>query len=132
MSKITKRFLIIDDDRISNYLTKMIIQKSFKEVEVIDFNLAEEALLFIKDDAINNPNHEKTTLFIDINMPTLSGWEFLEAFALFDEEIIEKYNIYILSSSINDSDINLAKENQFVIDFIEKPINKSKLTKIFS
>lgn len=132
MIQITKRFLLIDDDRINNYITKMILQKTFEGVEVIDFIDAEVGLEFIKSEPKNIVINEKTTLFLDINMPTLSGWEFLEAFALFDEEIKNQYNIYILSSSINISDINLANENHFVLDFIEKPVNKVKLVKLFS
>ena len=64
-------------------------------------------------------------------MPYLSGWEFLEAFDLFDTAIKEQYDIYILSSSVAQNDIDLAKENPYVIDFIEKPLNKAKLTTLF-
>lgn len=132
MTQLTKRFLIIDDDRINNFLTKMVLQKSFKDIEVIVFTSPEEGLEFIKSEYKNDNITEKTTLFLDINMPTLSGWEFLEAFTLFEESIQKKFNIYIFSSSINDCDIKLAKENKLVSDFIEKPVNKDKLAKMFN
>lgn len=132
MIDITKRFLLIDDDKINNFITKMILEKSFEGIEVIAFTDAEEGLKFIKSESKNSAMDEKITLFLDINMPTLSGWEFLEAFALIDDEIRKQYNIYILSSSINLGDINLANENQFVLDFIEKPVNKDKLAKMFN
>lgn len=131
MTQITKRFLLVDDDPVNNYLTKIILKKSFEEVHVNDFTIPEDALEFIKSGPSHNPPYGKTTLLLDINMPSISGWEFLEAFELFDASIKEQYNIYILSSSVNLSDINLAKENQLVLDFIEKPLNKAKLVKIF-
>lgn len=131
MTQITKRFLLVDDDPLNNYLTKMILKKSFEPVQVIDFTIPEDGLEFMKSGPSHIPPDEKTTLFLDINMPTLSGWEFLEAFEHFDASIKEKYTIYILSSSVNISDLNLAKANPLVVDFIEKPLNKAKLVKIF-
>lgn len=131
MTQITKQFLLVDDDPVNNYLTKMILKKSFEEVHVNDFTIPEDALEFIKSGPSHNPPDGKTTLFLDINMPSISGWEFLEALELFEASIKEQYNIYILSSSVDPKDINRAKENQLVLDFIEKPLNKTKLVKIF-
>lgn len=81
---------------------------------------------------ILNKSFTETTLFLDINMPTMSGWEFLEAFERFDALIKEQYNIYILSSSVNIGDINAAKANPLVIGFLEKPLNQGMLAKIFN
>jgi CheY-like chemotaxis protein len=131
MTQVTNRFLLVDDDPLNNYLTKMILKKSFEGAYVKDFTIPEEGLEFIKTEPRHTPSGEKTILFLDINMPTLTGWEFLEAFEHFDASIKEQYDIYILSSSVNISDLNLAKENPLVLDFIEKPLNKAKLVKIF-
>ncbi len=132
MTKITKRFLLIDDDPLNNFVTKMILKKSFEKVHVNDFAIPEDGLKFIKSEPCHNPPDGKTTLFLDINMPTISGWEFLEAFELFDSLIKEQYNIYILSSSVDPKDINRAKANPLVIDFIEKPLNKAMLIKMLA
>ncbi len=131
MAEMIKRFLLVDDDPINNYLSKIIIKKSFEEVHITDFTIPEDALDFIESVANDHPSGEKIAIFLDINMPTMSGWEFLEAFELFDVSIKEQYHIYILSSTINHNDINLAKENCLVIDFLEKPLNQSMLHKIF-
>jgi response regulator RpfG family c-di-GMP phosphodiesterase len=132
MKPALKRFLLIDDDALNNLLTKMILKKSFENVLINDFTVPEDGLDFIKSEQSQGPPDEKTTLFLDINMPTLSGWEFLKALELFDTPVKEQYNTYILSTSINLSDIKLAKENPSVIDFIEKPLNKESLSKIFA
>ncbi|MET6990935.1 response regulator [Sediminicola arcticus] len=131
MTLITKRFLLVDDDPLNNYITKKTLKKSLGEVHIIDFTNPENGLEFIRSQPVHNPTNGKTTLFLDINMPVISGWEFLEAFELFDISIKEQYNIYILSSSIDPNEINLAKGNPLVCDFIEKPLNEAKLVKIF-
>ncbi len=131
MTEIKKRFLLVDDDPINNSLTKMILKKSFEELHINEFTDPEEGLKFMKSEPCHNPPDGKTTLFLDINMPTISGWEYLEAFELFDDSIKEQYNIYILSSSVDPKDINRAKENPLVIDFIEKPLKKATLRKMF-
>ncbi len=131
MTKPIKRFLIIDDDPINNSLSKMVLKKSFGEVHINDFIIPEEGLEFIESETVPHSPDTKTTLFLDINMPTISGWEFLEKFEIFNASIKEQYNIYILSSLVNTSDINRAKENSLVVDFIEKPLSKTKLLNIF-
>jgi response regulator RpfG family c-di-GMP phosphodiesterase len=131
MKPILKRFLLVDDDPINNLLTKMMLKKSFENVLIHDFTVPEDGLGYIKSEPSHNPLDGKTTLFLDINMPTLSGWEFLKALELFDTSIKERYNTYMLSSSINLNDINLAKEHPYVKGFIEKPLNKTSLSKIF-
>jgi CheY-like chemotaxis protein len=132
MTKIKKRFIIIDDDNISNLLTKMVLQKAFKGAEVIVFTVPEEGLTFIKSDSNSIHNYEKTILLLDINMPTLTGWEFLEEFKLFNKTIKKHFQIYIHSSSIKATDRKLAKENQLVLDYIEKPFNKDMFLKLLS
>jgi CheY-like chemotaxis protein len=131
MTQLTKRFLLVDDDPLNNSLTKIILKKVLGEVHINDFTLPEDGLEFINSRASHNILDGKTTLFLDLNMPYLSGWDFLEEFDLFEASIKDQYNIYILSSSINLNDINLAKENTYVIDFIEKPLDSAKLIKIF-
>jgi CheY-like chemotaxis protein len=131
MTQLTKRFLLVDDDPINNSLTKIILKKVLGEVHINDFTHPEDGLEFINSGASHHILDGKTTLFLDLNMPYLSGWDFLEEFDLFKASIKEQYNIYILSSSINLNDINLAKENTYVIDFIEKPLDSAKLIKIF-
>lgn len=126
------QFLIIDDDKTTNFLTKMTIKKSFGEAEIVEFTDPEEALEYIETQFVKEPHTRKTILFLDINMPILTGWEFLEKFEIFAETIKMQFNIYILSSSIDHTDIQLAKQNSLVIDFIEKPLSKTILGKIFA
>ncbi len=131
MKQMKKKFLLIDDDSINNYLSIMILENTFQELLVYDFTIPENGLEFIKSELNLSPLNGKTTLFLDINMPTMSGWEFLEEFELLDASIKEQYNIYILSSSLNPKDIDRADANPLVKGFIEKPLNEATLLKIF-
>jgi len=132
MTPSTPQFLIVDDDKLNNFLTRMAIKKSFEEAEIIEFIASEEALTYMEKEFTKNPDTKKATLFLDINMPTVTAWEFLEKFDTFAEAIKMQFDIYILSSSIDLMDIQRAKNHPLVLDFIEKPLNKTILAKLFS
>jgi len=131
MTKTAKRFILVDDDPLNNFLSKLAIQKTLGNVEVNDFSIPELALEYIETEFKDNQMEEKTTLFLDINMPTLTGWEFLDKLDTFIESIKNQLTIYILSSTVNPSDYERATTNPLVIDIIEKPLNKTVLIKIF-
>ncbi len=130
MTPSAKRFLLVDDDPLTNFLSKKILGQIFGEVEIKDFVNPELALEYIETEFENKQSEEKVTLFLDINMPNLTGWEFLEKFETFKDSIKNQFNIYMLSSSVDSADIKRSKLNPLVIDFIEKPLNKSIVTKI--
>jgi response regulator RpfG family c-di-GMP phosphodiesterase len=131
MTQIIKRFLLVDDNPLSNLLAKRTLKNVPGEICVNDFISPEDGLEFIESEPCHNPPDGKTTLFLDLNMPTMTAWEFLEKFETFDASIKEQYTIYILSSSVDPRDINRAKSNPLVLDFIEKPLNKATLLKLF-
>jgi len=127
-----KKIVIVDDDPQNNSISKMALKKVLGEVEVTEFIIPERGLEYIE---INFPQKlviDRVTLFLDLNMPTMTGWEFLEKFKSFAEPVKMQFDIYILSSSINPKDIERAKGNPDVVDFIEKPLNRASLLKIFS
>jgi len=131
MTRITKRFILVEDDELSNFISKRALKLSLGKIHIDDFTIPENGLEFIKSRSSHASHDGKTTIFLDINMPTLTGWEFLDEFELFDQSIKDQYNIYILSSSVNIDDINRAKINPLVVDFIEKPLNKAAVVKLF-
>ncbi|MFN6945555.1 MAG: response regulator [Cytophagaceae bacterium] len=132
MTKSAKRFLIVDDDPLNNFLSKMVLKMSFGEVEVKDFLIPELALEYIETEFEHNQHQEIVILFLDINMPTLTGWDFLDKFKVFTEPLKNQFTIYMLSSSIDPADIQRAQLNPLVKDFIEKPLSRDILAKIFS
>lgn len=131
MATSRKRFLIVDDDPQNNILSKMALKRSLGDVEVITFHVPEPALEYIHSEFKDNDKDEKTTIFLDINMPTMTAWEFLKEFDTFKEALKKQFDIYILSSSVDPTDIQQAKTNSLVVDFIEKPLNKKTLVRLF-
>ena len=116
-----KRFIVIDDDPINNLLCTKNIKKSVEDADVITFTEAEIGLNYIKSN-FSDPNAENVVLFLDINMPTMSGWEFMEEFHNVNPEIKDHVSIYILSSSVSEVDKQKAKVDPDVIDYLEKPL----------
>mgnify|MGYP006183227251 CR=1 FL=1 len=104
--KAIKHFLIIDDDRQNNFLTEMALKKSFAAVTVMVFMDPTVALQHIENN-FPLPSAERVTIILDINMPTMSGWEFIEKLKTLPDSITEQFSIYMLSSSIDPTDISL-------------------------
>ena len=102
-----------------------------KVLEISPYLDPEIALLDIKARCEADSDKPDTCLFLDLNMPKMTGWEFLEVFQDLDEEVKSCFRIYILTSSIED--FSAEKERfPFVAGFISKPLKKDILQEIFS
>ncbi|UPT68874.1 MAG: response regulator [Sphingobacteriales bacterium JAD_PAG50586_3] len=124
-----QRFLLIDDDPSNNLLTKISIKKVIDNAEVIAHTMPEAGIQYIIDEYAANP--VQTVLFLDINMPTLSGWDVLDKFAEIPELIVPNFTIYVLSSSVDPSDKAKAASNNLVAGYLEKPLSREVLKSMF-
>lgn len=131
MSKILPRFFVVDDDPINNKICKLIICDSIPDAEVTSFTDPETGLAFLRSE-FSKSSVGTAILFLDINMPTMTGWEFLELYEQEDTIIKDRLSIYILSSSVNPKDWEKAKCNPHILDFIEKPLSEEVLLKIIN
>lgn len=112
---------LVDDDPINNLINRRILDKIGIGEFIEEFVSAQEALEKIKQ----LPKKDSLLIFLDINMPVLNGWEFLEKYsALFPER---KDRIVILSSSIDYQDRQKAFEYPIVSGFLEKPLSLEKI-----
>ena len=116
-----KRIVLIDDDATTNYLNKMIIERSDLVDEVLTFDSAEEALTFFNQS--NSP--EDALVLLDINTPIMNGWQFLDQYGAMERNKSNK--IVLLTSSINPSDKQLADEKINVVDYMSKPLSVDML-----
>lgn len=112
-----KGIVVIDDDPVSLFLTSELILHAIEEVELHTFQRANDALHFL-----NNAQNELLVL-LDLNMPVMNGWEFLDACINFGIKV----EVYILSSSVNPSDISKSKSYPQVTKFLSKPLNTNDL-----
>jgi CheY-like chemotaxis protein len=115
------KYILVDDDDLCNKISCMILEDAFDDLEIQVFSKPKEALEFIEREYAKNLG--QTILFLDINMPRIDGWQFLEQYEKFSEEVKQQINIYMLSSSIYSKDRIKAEANKNVKGFISKPLN---------
>ena len=116
------RFIIIDDDEINNKICTMAIDKMATGSYVQTFRDPFEGFNRIVSE-YSNPNEDFTAvLFLDISMPGMDAWEFLDRFDKLDASIKNRMEIYVLSSSDDKRDMNRALENKNVVDYLVKPV----------
>lgn len=128
--KILKHVLLIDDDQIINLINTRIIQVS-KQVENISaVTGGEEALAALQNIINTDVSIFPEFIFLDINMPEMDCWEFLDKLALFPAEQLQKCKVVILTSSIDLFDIRKAKKNPLVFEYITKPLNIEKISMV--
>jgi CheY-like chemotaxis protein len=121
--------MIIDDNAIDLYITKRLIIKNNFGKKVLEYAAAEEALKYLKD-------HQESQymlpqiIFIDIYMPVMSGFEFMEAYDKLPNLLKKNCMVFIISSSIDESDIARSIKDKNITAFQVKPISKAFLESI--
>ena len=106
-----------------------MIQRYQPSEGVIEFSNGLDAINFFK--APHADEEIPELIFLDINMPVMNGWEFMEEFVKIRSTIQKKIDIYILSSSTDSIDIQKAKSNPEITDYIVKPLTPDLLKNIF-
>ncbi len=128
MKKI-KKVLVIDDDQINNIIFEKLASISDFAEEVVTCLSAVDGLDYlqkIQKDQEEPPN----LIFLDIRMPIVNGWEFLERFKKLDTVYFKDVLVYMLTSSSDQSDVNKAKNFSIVTDYIVKPLAVETLNEI--
>jgi len=123
--------MIIDDNAIDLYVTSRMILKNNFSKKVLEFSLAQNALQYLQDNQ-NNTALLPQVLLVDIYMPMMSGFEFMEAYDKLPDTFKNNSKTYIVSSSLDENDISRAKNDRNITAFHEKPVNKDFLDSIGS
>jgi CheY-like chemotaxis protein len=127
MMKTPSQFIVVDDDPVNNLVCKFAISSYASAASIHLFTNPELALAWIKDAYHSGTDQEKTILFLDINMPVMSGWEFLDEFSEFPDTYHAKITIFILSSSIDPEDKQKAASHPLVSGYFSKPLRKETI-----
>lgn len=126
-----KTILCVDDDPITLMLCKKVILKAEFSKDVLFANNGQEAFDFFQSLVSKKNNAEEYQLpqliFLDLNMPIMNGWEFLESFKDHFSNEFAQTKVIILSSTIDPSDYNKAKQYDVVSHFLSKPITVEML-----
>ena len=126
-----KKVMIIDDNSIDLYVTSRMITKNIFGKEVIECISAEEALQYLKANE-NNISALPEIILVDIYMPLMSGFEFMEEYDKLSPTLKNHCRAFILSSSIDELDMTRAENDKNVVSFQVKPITKQFLESINS
>jgi len=121
-----KTLTLVDDDDVFVFLTTKAIEQTNLVDLIKVFGNGLDALNFLKENK-NNITALPEIIILDLSMPILNGWQFLEEFTKLNPTLGRKITIYICSSSISPDDIMRAKAIAEVTDYIIKPVTKDKL-----
>ena len=132
MGRIGK-ILLIDDDEVTCYINRSILEdmEVAKQIESVHDGM--QALQYVKGKFIGtaNPHYEIDLLFLDLNMPVMNGFEFLEELNKANDIDTSRLRIIILTSSANKKDAEMATlYNELVSGYITKPLKEEKLKEL--
>jgi CheY-like chemotaxis protein len=122
---------IIDDDHICQFISDKVIEHSGIAHTVLKFYNGKEALLFFKSH-LEAADQLPRLILLDLNMPVVNGWEFLDQFKDFHFPGDYRPLIYIFSSSSHTEDIQKSKEYPIITGYIVKPLTEHSIQKIMA
>lgn len=114
---------LIDDDDIQNLINTKIIELVDDEIQTMAFEGGERALDYLKNNELDLPK----LILLDINMPRMNGWEFVEKYEALGLDI----PVYIVTSSINKQDQEKSASYKTIKGFISKPLTRDSVSEIF-
>lgn len=119
---------IVDDNEVNNFICESLINVALPEVKVTCFTEAQNAL----ENLGTAPNADNRIMLVDVNMPIMNGWQFLDGYRAMSEQIQQSNVIYMLTSSIAKYDLEIAENYTFLQGFMSKPLTKDLILKMYA
>lgn len=127
----TPLVMLVDDNDIDLFLNKKFLRVAGITDNTISFNSALEALNYLKHNA-NFPEKIPSIILLDIQMPIINGFQFLELFEEVPQHVREATSIYMLSSTTDPVDIERAQDSHNVVNILCKPLDPMALKTVLS
>ncbi|MBW1297294.1 response regulator [Aquimarina litoralis] len=129
MDTLIDCILLIDDDKPTNFFNSTILSKhhSFTNIHV---KQSGKAALEYLEEVGKGTALKPTLIFLDLNMPAMNGWEFLDEYAKLSQDITNDITIIILTTSSDSKDIENSKTNILVKDLVNKPLSFPTLNSV--
>jgi CheY-like chemotaxis protein len=125
MANCFKTCLLIDDNYIDNFVTRKILEASSFAEKIIVVRTATEAINALRDGSI-----KPDVIFLDVRMPMMGGFEFLEEYENIDIDNKSGIKIFMLSSSLDPLDMRKSSDNKYITQFIHKPLTQKALEEL--
>jgi two-component SAPR family response regulator len=120
-----KTCLLIDDNYIDNFVTRKILENSKFAETIIVYQSPTDAIKALNDGGI-----KPDVIFLDVRMPQMTGFEFLQEFEAIPMDNKEKVKIFMLSSSLDPTDMSNSLNNKYVTQFLHKPLTQEALEEL--
>lgn len=121
-----RTIFLIDDDPLTNYIHRRVIASKYA-FNIVEFTDPVKALETLQQYTPAEADQLPEIIFVDINMPHMDGWEFLEAFQKLPDFVLAKCDVIMLSSTINQREIERARTYGVVKEFVSKPLSLDTL-----
>lgn len=115
--------MLVDDDPMSNTYSALVVKKQNPNTEVVTFNSGTSALKYLKEEA----NPKPAIILLDLNMPVMNGWDFMEEYEKLNLEI----EVVVVTSSNDYEDRNRTRSFNRIIDYFVKPITVENIRRLF-
>jgi CheY-like chemotaxis protein len=122
--------LLIDDNDVDNYITRQMLLKNKVAGNIVVQSSAMDALKYLQSN-LNEPVNYPDYIFLDIRMPEMDGFDFLNEYAKFPVSITNHCIIFMLTSSADQNDILRAAQNPLVKKYLNKPLSHQVLSEIW-
>ncbi len=129
MKKKLNCILLIDDDESTNFINKRVVEKSGYSEKCIAVQGGQAALDYLQSKE-DGKYPQPDLIFLDINMPAMNGWEFLDEYRKLDKEIQGRIIVVMLTTSLNPDDKEKAKKYTEISGFKNKPLSVHMLEEI--
>ncbi len=123
--------MLIDDDELTNYVNEVIVEEADCTDKLVTVDSGQDALGYLNS-VTKQEAPRPDLILLDVNMPAMNGWEFLEEYKRLGHELLQHTVVVMLTTSFNPEDEEMAKSIGEISDFKNKPLTVDLLQDIIS